>query len=221
MLILDGAIESLRTFEEESSLIDIDVNGTVTIKDTTTVGGEITAKLSNSAIPYFQLFQDSAKVKRLFNNLPGVKEYEILRMSESKTEFKLTFEKKDAFKQISNYMYLQLPESKQGVSSWNISYMSGQRNSAYKLPRLINESYEYTIELPENMKLVSPSSSVIVVNELGEVMTKFELSNNVVHVKRTISLKKEIILESEYEKFSELIDAWINGKYKRIVLKME
>lgn len=216
LLILDGAIESLRTFDEIPTTAGILYDGYFTIEDENKLAGSIKVELSHELNPYFRLSQDTGYAKRYASGVQNVK-LNVLSMAQS--EFELEIEKSGAFKEYGGYMFLKLPHCNSGISSWGYSYIEANRNTAIKLPELIHEKYIYVIVLPDNYELVTPEVHIITDNEIGNLDISISSDGENVFIFREISLKKSLVIYNEFAAFSELWEAWMNPHFKEIIIK--
>ena len=216
LLILDGAIESLRTFDEIPTTAGILYDGNFTIEDDNILAGSIHVKLSHELNPYLRLSQDTGYAKRYASGVQNVK---LNALSMAQSEFELEIEKSEALKEYGAYMFLKLPYCNSGVSSWGFSYIEANRNTPIKFPELIYEKYTYVIALPDNYALVTPEVHTITDNEIGNMDISISSDGKNVYITREIRLKKGHVNYNEFAAFNKLWKAWMNPHLKEIILK--
>ena len=220
LLIVDGAIESLRTFRENEFTDEIILECKIDVKDTSKVTGSIDLTLSHHANPFFQFIQDSAKVKGKIKGITssGITEFQFSRLSEVKSSATIKFEKSDPFKIHANYLFVSLPECRKGINEWNISYLPDKRETPFELPHLIHEKYEYLLNIPDNFELVTPFSNTEIKNNLGMVKITIDKAKDGILVTREIKLKEKVIPVEDYPVFKEMFDSWLNRQSKELVI---
>jgi hypothetical protein len=218
MLVLDGAIESLKTYQEKDSRSVVRFGGTFSFEDDKTLKGEGLAELTNHSNPYLSLYGDSTRVKGLFRGA-RVDEFEFRTMNESRMVAELKVDCTGSLKSLSTYYFWTIPESSKGSSSWNINYLPGERKTDFLVPDLINERYEYTFSMPGNYVLVTPNNVVDIDNDFCKVKITLTKINNDIVLIRELDIKEKIIPAANYPEFKAAIDAWLNDRYRTLVFK--
>ena len=216
-LILDGAIESLKTYESESLKNAIVYNGDVSISDENKLSETLVVTLKGNANPYFKLISDTAYAKRYSSH---VKEAVITALDKKEGVFKLSIDKENACEKYGDYAFLNIPSSNFGISSWGFSYIEKDRNVPIKLPETIHEKYNFTIEIPEGYELISPAVTVDVNNGIGKVTISIKQEKNTVKVTREIILNKDLIRYNEFDAFNDLWKPWMNASFKKLTFKV-
>ena len=216
LLILDGAIESIRAINPVSLKTEIIYQGKFVNDENEKIKGKMSVKLVGSANPYFGLLQDTAYAKKYAK---GVQEVKLNILNHNESAFDLDIIQKNVFKEYGDYIFMGPPLSNNGVSSWGISYIETGRRSPIKLKELITEKYYYTIELPDGYQLVSPSIDINIENVIGSVKISLKQEGNVIHANREIQINKLMVGYSEFDAFSEIIEAWMNPSLQEIIFK--
>jgi len=216
-LVLDGAIESLKTYEENIVPAEIMYDGDLSLDLENTLNGNLFVKLKGSANPYFSLFLDSAYAKRFGFS---VKEADIKTLEKKESIFDLTIEKKQALESYGDYAFMEIPGSRAGISSWGLNYIEKDRNTPIKLSDAIHEQYHYVIDVPDGFELISPAVDIDIDNAVGMVKISLRQESNKVFVTREISLKKDLVQYNEFDAFNELWKAWMNASFKKMVFKI-
>lgn len=217
-LVLDGAIESLRTNESISEVSQIIYNGVFTNRENEKVTGELNIQLRGAVNPYFKLSQDTAYAKRYFG---GTQDVDLISLKQEECVFNLGVEKKDVFKIYGDYIFMDIPESFSGVSSWGFSYIEKGRTAPIKLKEFTDEQYHYVLELPGGYTLVSPSVDINIENGIGKLKISLRQEENIILIDRELILEKVLINYNEFDSFSKLWNAWMNPSMKEIIFKKD
>lgn len=223
LLVLDGAIESLKKYNIESKAAKVYVEGGFVVKDTSNIAGSIILELENGANPYFDLLESEDDVKNFINGISN-KEYDKVKSKElipGKSVFNMEFEKENTFEKRGNYLFWELPSCRKGMSSWHINYMSDLRQESFKLPELIDERYEYSISVPEGYQLVNLPSTDDISNELGTVKMLIEQKDQEIFITREIELRQQLIGRNQYRELKLMMETFNSKKYRSIILKIK
>ncbi len=121
---------------------------------------------------------------------------------------------------VSGYYRIALPEASVGIKSLGFRELPTLRKAPVWLNGTIDESYSYTITLPQGFRLVS-NSNIAVKNEIGEVAIQQSATDNVVTVKRSLKLLKGDIAAEEYPMFRDIYIAWMDVNASFIVVAKE
>ena len=192
-----------------------DFTGNMKLDKRLKISGSITANLQGALNPYLVLLQNPDKANSILQNISS---YKIEEISMNRSIANLEYRDEITDEQ-SGYLFFSLPLYKSGISSFHIPNLPDERLSPFKIKFPVSESYSYTIELPENINLVTPSFSKHIVNEVGEVIIRIEIQDEKLLIERSITLKTDLIPVKKYEYLRELIKLWNNSKYKEIIFK--
>ena len=215
-LILDGAIESLKTFESGTTPAEIIYHGNFINDENEKLTGNLNITLKGAVNPFFSLSLDTAYAKRYAGGTQKVKLHS-LDLNES--IFDLEIVKRDVFDAYGDYVFMELPASRSGISSWGFTYIETGRQAPVKLQELIREQYHYMIQLPAGYELISPAVNITVDNAIGKLSISLRQEGNTVYSTREIELKKDLIQFNEFGAFNELWKAWMNPLLKKIVFR--
>ncbi len=215
-LILDAAIESLKTYESGAKAAEIIYHGNFINDENEKLTGNLNITLKESANPFFSLSLDTAYAKRYAGGTQNVK---LQHLDLNESIFDLEIEKRDVFDEYGDYVFMELPASRSGISSWGFTYIETGRQAPIKLKELIREQYHYVIKLPAGYELISPAVDITVDNAIGKLSISLRQEGNTVYSTREIELKKDLIQFNEFGAFNELWKAWMNPSLKKIVFK--
>jgi hypothetical protein len=214
-LVLDGAIESLKTYESENVYSVLNYFGDLVLDAEGKLTGKVSVRLEGNINPYFSLYLDSAYIKRF---APGVKNAEIRQISKAESTAFMEMETKADF-QKAGYIMVDIPASGYGIASLGFSYIESNRQSPIKFRESIDEQYQYDLYIPENLVLINPAESLEIENEVGVVNINIKQEGNRVTIKRKIILKKSTIAYDQFDALTDLWNAWENPVNNRLAFK--
>ncbi|HSG68749.1 MAG TPA: DUF3857 domain-containing protein [Bacteroidales bacterium] len=216
LIVLDGAIESIKAYDIAYKNAEIIYNVEGMMDDSLNLTARAEIGLNGSVNPYFSLRQDTSYARRYF---PGAQKAELMTLEKEKSRFRLDVEKKGAVKSLEGYMFLDLPAVPNGISSWGYSYIEKDREEGIKLPELIHEQYHFKIEVPAGYELISPSTITIIDNKTGRVAINIQKEGSIISCSREIKINQDYINPGDFAAFNELWEAWMNHRFKSLVLK--
>ena len=223
MLILDGAIESLKKYNVESKASKVFIAGGFVIQDESNMVGTIAMELENGVNPYFELLESEDNAKKFMSGISSKDFVNVTNkeMIESKSVFEMEFKKADPFTKRENYLFWTMPSCNKGINSWHINYLSDFREESFKIPELIKERYEYSISMPANYELLLAAGKVEISNEIGKLTINVEKNGQEVIIIREIQLKQQIIGKSQYKEFQEMMEEFDGKKYQELIFKIK
>jgi len=214
-LILDGAIESLKTVKSVQTMAEIIYHGNLELDEGNKLKGNLLVKLTGSSNPYFSLNLDSAYAKKYGS---GTKSVTLKTLNKKESIFDLEIDK-SVSEQYGDYIFMDIPACPTGINSWGFTYIEAGRQNPIRIKEVTFEQYHYQIELPEGTKLVSPEVYINLVNSIGKVEISLRQEGNTIYSTREIELKKDIIQYTEFDDFNKLWKAWMNPSLKKIIVK--
>ena len=112
------------------------------------------------------------------------------------------------------YATLTLPEAGQGFSHLPYGNLNSRRKENLLLPRPVSESYTYTVECPENIRLCTPETDKTISNAAGKLTFSVKKNGNMATISRSLKLNKQLYTPAEYEELRQLLTVWndISGK---------
>lgn len=221
-LQLDGAIESLRTFNEEAAAEHgIGLDGELTLANAEMMTGELTIELEGAKNPYLKLSGKQDAIKTYLSgglNASDVKDFRVEKLSGQETEMVFTIEKTDPVENTGGYYFLTLPALANGAGQYHLEGLSDSRETPMKLPAGIDEEYAFTITLPAGWKLLTPATELELENPAGTVEIEISQKKDKVVVEKAIEVNRNIS-EQQYQEFLELVRTWADDRYSRLVLE--
>lgn len=200
----------------------ISLTGKLDLNETMILSGDIDLQVTGRLNPYFNLSQDSIRVKKLLNgafNEKAITKYSVGEMKPEKTGVAYTLVNNDALKEISGLYFLKIPALASGADSWHMTELVSQRTEPLEVPFPVNESYQYTITIPAGFEVLTKDASVNLKNDFGELNIFIGRKGQNLEINRNIRITETLINPIQYEQFREFINTWNTRKYNEIVLK--
>jgi hypothetical protein len=222
-LQLDGAIESLRTFQEmiEERDDEISLEGELTLANTGVLTGELAMELEGANNPFLKLSEDADAAKKYLSgglNSSAVKSYQIEELTVPACEVTFTLEQNDAIEKVGEYYSLNVPGLSNSMARLHLEGMSDKRETAVKLPGMVDEEYSFTITLPEGWELLTPEAKFEMENEVGSLKISIHQKKDKLEIEKELEINQDISFQ-QYAGFLELVRNWTDERYSRLILK--
>lgn len=114
---------------------------------------------------------------------------------------------------------ITLPQVPGSIDDRHLNLVNAKRTTPVKLSTLVNESYSYNIEVPEDMRLAIQPKKTSIKNEVGELNLEIRQEGREIIVKRSIKINNDIIPAEKYKYLLELVNAWDDTRYRTLYLK--
>jgi len=118
------------------------------------------------------------------------------------------------------FIYLILPEFATGLTNQHIVTALTNRKTTLDLHNSQSEKYTIRIELPENIKVVTPEYKAYKKCDIGTVRTELSVDDNVLTIEKSLILKTDKVAPEEYTGFRDMIKIWDTEMLRQIVLKV-
>ncbi len=122
---------------------------------------------------------------------------------------------------VSGYYLLRLPDSPAGVAHQPYASFNSTRDCNLFLPYAPNETYTYTIEVPANMELSTPTAEKNISNAAGNCLLSIKQTGNKVEVSRSLKINSNLIKRADYPAFHALMAAWATMNDTPILFKQK
>lgn len=170
---------------------------------------DIEASFSNRQVPYIADFAPEL--------LPMNTGYQV------KTDKKTTTVTGHYTPQLStekDYTLLTLPATYEGIAeTTGYTRYNSKRHSNLLLPTLVNEEYNYTLALPDNLQLCTPEKEIKIDNAVGSLTLSLKQDGSVFHIRRTLQLHKKLITPTDYPAFRQLMTEWGDKAAREMLVK--
>jgi len=184
--------------------------------------GELTVNLTGASNPFLGLQRDKNKIKNWISGGIASRDVSEVKVTDIKpgAAFQTFIVQADKpFKKDTLLYFFTIPFLSGGIDSWNIKTLSSKRETAYELPCLAEEKYEYEISLPDGLVVLYPETNVNVSNKAGKFAFEIKATKEKLKIKKEIWLKERIISPELYQDFKMIFDAWNNPRNREIIFK--
>ena len=193
----------------------IRVEGELTVNGKGTVKGELIGLFSNLFNPYYELVRNPGKCPQLMSDFPGT----VGKVDPRQSEIRFNVDKSDLMVERGGFRFIDLKESKLGISSFHLMPLPFARNTQLNLGTALSESYHYTYKLPAGNILLNGVKIELSKPGIGSVSVILSQTGNSVDVIRKIEILKSSVSKEEYPAFKELTDKWNTPKFRQLILK--
>ncbi len=222
VLLLDKNIESLKEHHVNTKMAKVFVMGEFEFLNSDSLNANMQFVLEANANPYFNIFNDSSKIKSVIRggiSSKDISKVKIDQLTQEVSNSHLEIIKNEPFTKLNTYLGFELPYVSSGVNSWHINLLSSERSAVLEIPERIHERYDFNIAYSDDLKLVTTVNNIEIKNDLGFVLIKFEKLDHEIKITKEIKFEKKIIDLSSYNDFREIMNEWNNDNYKKIIFK--
>lgn len=186
--------------------------------------GKVSILATITCQPKGETFTASAKahISNLLLDLEGkqLKHTGQLTIQQEDADFTdLEFSQELATETAGDYRMLELPEY---PSSHLYEQWAGQgsdSNLLITLPQTPDESYTFTLDIPQELEICTPDCEKEWENKLGRVYVKIGRENGKLKIERSFRMNTASIREADYAQFMTLVKAWCDKNYKTILFR--
>jgi len=198
------------------------LEGSFTLSPSLNIKGEVTATMTHCENPYLQMQKNKEAVKSVLS--PGfpaasLTEYTIDKMMPQESRISYQVQQRLSPDQQNGYRFISLPQTETGLDHSHLDVLTGERESPFAISWPVDVRYQYTIDLPESMELVTGETEIEKSGDIGQVSIKIEKEGGKVSVDRHVKINKGIISSEEYPTFREMVSLWKKDDYKTLTLK--
>ncbi|MBP7497578.1 MAG: DUF3858 domain-containing protein, partial [Bacteroidales bacterium] len=203
-------------FKKQDCCNTISVKGEFSINNAKEYTASLNAEFTKSFNPYLKMFVDKETIKSLY---PSISKYEIISLTKEQLKAKFNIENKNTNTK-EKYIFIPIPVSSAGFDSYGITSLSSKRNSPLELPYNLTENYEYTFQLPKELKPAMTVTDINISNSVGSVIIKISSNNDKIIVSKSIKINNTLIDPANYNDFRLLVNSWLNKNYKELILSL-
>ncbi len=203
----DGSYTLKEPRVEKSS---VTMKGIFTIDPDHVLSGNITGELAGHSNPFLALLRKKDKIEHYFSGFSSsnIQDVDLSGLSLQKASFSCQVNKKSVLKKDSSFFFFSIPLLKTGIESAGINSLVTDRTAPFVLSAPIEENYEFTIAIPEDMTLITRDIDIHVNNQIGSFEYLVKQKKGIVLVKKRLQLKQATIAPEDYTDFKELMDNW-------------
>jgi hypothetical protein len=209
--------------EMDAQKNELSLNGEFAMDIHGRFSGSISIKTTGATNPAFKIKRDKKYSNKMLSgaySAVDIKTSKIKSAGSESTEAVFDILSSDTLKQEAGYYFWKVPALASGTDGWHMTELSSIRETPLEIPVLIMESYTYKVKLPEGMKLVTPSTDVLInPDKVGEIKIQIKQQGNELLVTRSLKLNEPIIERGNYASFRDLMNIWNEKKYREIILK--
>ena len=196
--------------------------GDFQINESGDISGEINMNVNGIKNPYFNYLDNVDNAKEIVASLfPAntIIDFNVVKFDNKQSEVNATIEDKEIWKNQADYYFIEIPASSYGIKGEHLRTLLNERQTPLHLTYPVNESYDFTISIPEGFSFVAPEIKKELSNETGSVIIDISFSENVIHIIKSLKINKQEITPSEYSGFKNIMDLWNKNNYNKIILK--
>ncbi len=198
------------------------LKGTFVMNENRTIEGEVTATMTNCENPYLQLQRSEESAKSSLS--PGfpassIKKYTTENIMPGESVISYTVEHKLSPDQQNGYRFVSIPRTQSGLDHSHLDVLTGQRETPFEISWPVDVRYQYTIEMPESVEMITENTSIEKSTDVGELRISIEKSNGKASIDRHLTIDREIIHPENYEAFKEMIGLWKKDQYRTLTFK--
>jgi len=222
LIQLDGAIESMRTFQEKPETNLLQMEAKLKLNDDKTVSGEMDLRMEGIVNPYFRLKKDSSFAKTLITgDIPAtqMETIEQKQLSELKSKSLITNTPIPIKQDYQGFIFFELPRYKTGFDAWNLNQFSGSGTTPVKLDYHLWENYKYQVQIPSGYELFTPPVDLEIKNMLGELKIQISQSGQTITIVRSYENSHDVITSDNMDEFRSMLTAWENVNWRKIVIR--
>ncbi len=120
----------------------------------------------------------------------------------------------------NGYIYWEIPEFSHGFNNAHIVTALTDRRTNLNLTKAGSEEYSITLQLPENILLVTSDFNEYEKYADGSVRIKLSKDNDKVTITRKLILKSKTVTPENYPQFRKMIRLWQRNKYRQLIFKI-
>ncbi|MEE4196870.1 MAG: DUF3857 domain-containing protein [Bacteroidales bacterium] len=188
--------------------------------------GELSGRAEVSVLgannPYLNYLDQVENAREVIQSVfPGntIQDYEVKQFDFLGNKLSADIEQKELWKNQGDYYIFSLPRSSYGIEGEHIRILLQERETPLQLSQTINETYEYTVKLPEGFVFTAPEITRERTNTLGSVSITITEEDNTLNVSHSLTINQRMITPEEYHNFLELMHLWRNETFQEIILK--
>lgn len=200
----------------------VTVKGNFQLNSHGNLSGRTEISVFGAKNPYLNYLDKVENAKEVIQSIfpeNTIQDYEVKQFDFIGSKLSADIEQKELWKNQGDYYFLTLPKSEYGIKGEHIGILTEKRESPLKLSQNINESYQYTVTLPEGFAFVAPDITKELNNNVGSVSITVTGENNTLNISQSLKIKKCLINPEEYSAFCDLLKIWRNDNYQEIIVK--
>jgi len=221
-VLLNDEQGSTEMLDVEQPLSKKHLEGSFSISPSLNIKGEVTATLSHCENPYLQLQKNEEAAKSVLS--PGfpagsLTEYTVEKMMPEESQISYKVQQRLSPEEQNGYRFITIPEAQSGLEDSHLDVLTEERETPFAMSWPLDVRYQYTIDLPESMELVTENVHIEKSGEIGEMTIRIQESDGQVSIERHLKINKKIVSPEDYDTFREMIALWQKDKHRSLTLK--
>lgn len=218
---IEGTKISIPEFVKET-INKITATGNFDLTKAGALEGKMEMEVSGVENPYLLYLSDSdnslATIKSMVPDF-AIKDHTIKSIDHSKSEIQATIQMDKIWKKQDNYYFIGLFNPSLGIASAHLQPLLNERVAPLTIGNSTDETYDFTITLPDGFEFVGPSVDKEVTNILGSVKVSITSESNKLHIVKKLAIPESKISPEEYVNFKQLMNLWQKEEYHELVFK--
>ncbi|PLX18424.1 MAG: hypothetical protein C0597_06280 [Marinilabiliales bacterium] len=222
-LNLEGSSINLPDFIDNTESI-VSVNGSLKLNKSGDLTGDAIIKVQGIKNPYLNYLANVKSAKEVAASVfssNSIIDFNVVDFDQNKSEVETKIEEKEIWKNQGDYYFFELPASMYGLKGEHLPALLNERQTPLKLSYPVNESYDFSIAIPEGYNFISPSVNKELRNEIGSVKIEISSNENLIHAVKSLKINTDEISPAEYANLKSILDIWNKKNYNEIILKLQ
>ncbi len=222
LLLVDPAAESEKKWEIYPENSTIKVKGSFDIKSFS-VEGKAELEATGRYHPFYRILENDKEINRILTGLcsgENVTAFKLKQSNLKRLQTEISMKADKSLTQLAKGFYeMELPFARTGVTSWNVASMPSSRISPFAIPYFLIEDYDYTLQIPDTLELLTPVRNLEIRRDFGAVRIQLSKNGNMVKIRRTIEFVENEVNPMKYGELREIFIEWMDPQYRKLVFK--
>jgi hypothetical protein len=201
------------------NLARLDISGS--IKGDFTLEADCDVTMKGGCVPFLEMTRSAVKASSYIGGMGrnALKEGKIEKAGPTHCEAETSTDKAIPLKAEGQYLFLNLPFPEKGLNAWHLGELPESRKQPFDIPFPIREELSLSLELPADLKLLSPSLDKQISNEAGSMHISLVVRGDKLVLEKYIVLNKNTFGPNYYTGLRELLNNWNSKGNKELVFK--
>ena len=222
LLLLDPAAESVKKWEIYPENSTLKVKGNFEVKSASVEGnGEL--ELTGRYHPFYRILENDKEITNILTGFcsgENISSFKSKQSNLNRLQTEISVKADQTLTQLAKGFYeMELPFARTGVTSWNVASMPSSRISPFAIPYFLIEDYDYTLQIPDTLELLTPVRNLEIRRDFGAVRIQLSKNGNMVKIRRTIEFVENEVNPMKYGELREIFIEWMDPQYRKLVFK--
>jgi hypothetical protein len=173
-------------------------------------------------LPYFDYVRNAEKAKSEIKaiNPAAIQSFEVKSLKIEEIEVDYEIAGNNICYPIEGYKVLNLPKLHDKVKDWRLPMLESDRQYRVYIPGFVDQSYSYTIVIPEGKQLLTKEYNLETKNRFGKVkMSLTKVGDNTYKVENQFKVTDIRVKPIDIPEFMKLAQPWLNERHWQIIIK--